>query len=258
MAPVGLQLYSLREVVEESLERALDMTRAAGYDCVEWYGCPQVTQDPAGARAACEARGLVSYSMHVPEAWLRADALPDTLKVLRALGVRYAVLPWSKADSAAACEETAALLAGAKAYLAPHGIEVGYHNHGHEFKALPDGRLPMDVIVRGSGALGEVDTCWALYGGVEPDAYIASLGAQTGPVHFKDINADYRTRSPEAIDVPVGGGILDFERIARTLARAGRLEAGLIVEQEAYAGDVQADIAASCAHIRALLARLGA
>ena len=84
MAPVGLQLYSLREVVEESLERALDMTRAAGYDCVEWYGCPQVMQDPAGARAACEARGLVSYSMHVPEAWLRADALPDTLEALRA------------------------------------------------------------------------------------------------------------------------------------------------------------------------------
>lgn len=258
MVPVGLQLFSLREIAQADLQKALEMTARAGYDCVEWYGCPAVVGDPAGAKAACDAAGLVSYSMHVPGDWLCEDALPRTLETLQMLGVSYAILPWSKADSAEACEETARLLARAKAYLAPHGIEVGYHNHGHEFKALPDGRLPMDVLVRDAGVLGEVDTCWALYGGVDPDAYIASLGAQTGPVHFKDINADYAARDPEKIDVPVGGGIIDFEKIARTLRAAGRLNAGLIVEQEAYAGDVQSDIAASCAHIREILKKIGA
>lgn len=258
MVPVGLQLYSLRDIAQTDLPRALEMTARAGYDCVEWYGCPAVVDDPAGAKAACDAAGLSSYSMHVPGDWLKAEALEKTLETLQILGVRYAILPWSKADSAQACEETALLLAQAKAFFAPHGIEVGYHNHGHEFKALPDGRLPMDVLLRTGGVLGEVDTCWALYGGVDPDAYIASLGALTGPVHFKDINADYATRDPEKIDVPVGGGIIDFEKIARTLLAAGRLDAGLIVEQEAYAGDVAADIAASCAHIRGILKKLGA
>ena len=258
MVPVGLQLFSLREIAQADLQKALRMTAQAGYDCVEWYGCPAVVSDPAGAKAACDAAGLVSYSMHVPGDWLCEDALPKTLETLKILGVRYAILPWSKADSAEICEETARLLARAKAYFAPHGIEVGYHNHGHEFKALPDGRLPMDVLVRDSGVLGEVDTCWALYGGVDPDAYIASLGAQTGPVHFKDINADYATRDPEKIDVPVGGGVIDFEKIARTLKAAGRLDAGLIVEQEAYAGDVEKDIAASCAHIREILKKIDA
>lgn len=257
MVPVGLQLYSLREVAQADLPRALQMTAQAGYDCVEWYGCPALIADPTAAKAACDAAGLTSYSMHVPGDWLSPEGFEVAIAALKILGVRYAILPWSRADSIEACAETAKLLADAKAAFAPYGIEVGYHNHAHEMKPLPDGRLPMDVLVKESGVLGEVDTCWALYGGVDPNAYIASLGAQAGPVHFKDINADYKTREPEKIDAPVGGGIIGFGAIARTLKAAGRLEAGLIVEQEAYAGDMQADIAASCAHIRRILRDLG-
>ena len=91
------------------------------------------------------------------------------------------------------------------------------------------------------------------YADVDPVAYIDSLGQLAGPLHFKDINANYKEISGHDINVEVGNGIIDFAAIIEVARRNEIISKGLIVEQEAFTRDMFESIEISSANIKKLL-----
>jgi sugar phosphate isomerase/epimerase len=250
---IGLQLYSIRQAMEQDFWGSLAKVKAAGYDCVEFAGY--------GGYSAGELRreldriGLEAYSSHVAFGQLDQD-LEDVLAFSVELGLSWVICPGYPIKSADDCRKISQILARTAKALQPCGIQVGYHNHHREFIRF-NGRYALDLITENADNLPiavELDTCWAQYADVDPVAYYQSLGAKAGPIHCKDINAGYQGMDGKDINAEVGGGIIDFAGLIAAARRQGTLANGLIVEQEAFARDPFESIRISCDNLRRLLA----
>ncbi|NLM79367.1 MAG: sugar phosphate isomerase/epimerase [Ruminococcaceae bacterium] len=249
---VGLQLYSIRQAMQEDYFGSLEKVKEAGYDCVEFAGYGGHSAEKL--RAELDRIGLEAYSSHVG-ANLLADELDEVVAFSRTLGLSWVICPGFPIHSAADCKTISDILVKAARALEPHGIRVGYHNHHRELVQF-DGQYAFNLILQNDAGIqlvAEVDTCWVQYADVDPVAYIDSLGKLAGPLHFKDINADYKDLAGKDINVEVGNGMIDFPAIIEIARKHGTLERGLIVEQEAFTRDMFESIGISCANIRRML-----
>ena len=247
MVKIGLQLYSIREQLEQDFFGSLEKVKQAGYDCVEFAG--YYGHEAKALRSALLDMGLEPYATHT-----RFDEdLAATVAYSAALGLKYAILPYSPADSLEACMKANALLKQAAKLFGAEGITVGYHNHPNELVKF-DGRYALDIIMDGVAGIYEVDTAWVQAAGVDVVPYMKSLGDRVGPIHAKDINADWATRKLEDVDVCIGEGVLDFPGIIGHLKATGALSRGLIVEQEAFQVPIFEALAKNVRELRALTA----
>ena len=92
--PVGIQVYGLRDLLEDTPENFADVMRqvkAMGYDGVELAGLYGL--EPEYIRKTLDEIGLVPISAHVPLADMMADAqgVADTYKKI---GVEYIAVPY--------------------------------------------------------------------------------------------------------------------------------------------------------------------
>jgi sugar phosphate isomerase/epimerase len=250
---VGLQLYSIRQAMERDFLGSLERVREAGYDCVEFAGYGGMAA--AALRDALKQIGLEPYSSHV--GFQQMDQHLDEVAAYSAeLGLKWVICPSYHLAAPEDCRRLADMLIRADQVLRPYGIRTGYHNHAGDFEKI-NGHYALDLVLDYLGdapVFLQIDTCWALYGGVDPVAYIQKLGAKSGPIHCKDINANYARLSGDQIDADVGSGIIDFAKIIDIARQNKTLEYGLIIEQEAFAGDPFASIGKSCRYLRHLLA----
>ena len=249
---IALQLYSIRTALEKDFYGSLLKVKEAGYDSVEFAGY--------GGYSAREMRGMLDeiglepYSSHVA-AQLLENELDEVVAYSRELGLSWVVCPGYKIESLADCHAISAILVRAAKALQPYGIRVGYHNHSHEFVKF-NGVYALNLIIandEGIPLIAQVDTCWAQYADVDPVAYIDSLQELAGPLHFKDINPDYKNLAGNELDVEVGNGMIDFPAIIEVARKNGILERGLVVEQEAFSRDMFDSIKISYDNIRKML-----
>lgn len=250
---IGLQLYSIRSELERDFFGSLEKVKAAGYDCVEFAGYGGYSAKKL--KNELERIGLLPYSSHVG-ADLLENHLDDVVSFSRELGLSWVICPGYPIRCKEDCKKISDILVRAAQALEPWGIQVGYHNHHHEFIKF-DGVYALNLILQNSAGVrivAEVDTCWAQYADVDPVAYIDSLKDLAGPLHFKDINANYKELEGSDINVEVGNGIIDFSSIIAVARKNGILERGLIVEQEAFTRDPFESIKISYENIRHMLA----
>ena len=250
---IGLQLFSIRSAMEEDFFGSLEKVKAAGYDCVEFAGYGGHSAQKL--KAELDRIGLEPYSSHVG-AQLLENQLDDVVAFSSELGLSWVICPGYPIHSADDCRAISAILVRAAQALAPYNIRGGYHNHHREL-VLFDGQYAFNLILQNDAGVqlaADVATCWVQYADVDPVAYIDSLGQLAGPLHFKDINANYKEIAGHDINVEVGNGIIDFAAIVAVARRNQIIGKGLIVEQEAFTRDMFESIAISCANIRKLLA----
>lgn len=211
---IGLQLYTVRGVLERDFEGTLARVAEIGYREVEFAG--YFGRSPAAVRALLDRHGLAAPSAHVsPDDWTAA------LDAARAIGHRYLVVAWIPAEQRRTLADWARIAAtfnrlGAEARDA--GIQFAYHNHDFEFVPL-EGRLPYDVLLEATDpklvAL-EIDLYWITKGGQDPLAYFARWPGRVPMVHVKDSGPP-----PEHRMTDVGAGTIDFRRIFARSAQAG-------------------------------------
>ena len=250
---IGLQLYSIRSAMADDFFGSLEKVKAAGYNCVEFAGY--------GGYSAKEIKkqldriGLDAYSTHV--GYEQFDQHLDELTAYSAeLGLSWVICPGYPIHSAADCRAISAILVRAAKVMEPLGMKVGYHNHHRELVKY-DGQYAFNLILENDAGINlaaEVDTCWVQYADVDPVAYIDSLGSKAGPLHFKDINVNYKEMAGHEINAEVGNGMIDFPAIVAVARRNGILDKGIIVEQEAFTRDMFESIKISCDNIRRMLA----
>jgi sugar phosphate isomerase/epimerase len=232
---IGLQLYSLRDLMKEDPastvkavgEMGYSFVEAAGYDKGKFYG-----MEPSDFKALVEESGMVSLGSHaghgLPDSSSWESAMQwwdEAIAAHKAAGVEYIVQPWMG-------QEAYSSLAGLKSYCGyfeaigekcnAEGIRFGYHNHSGEFKEL-EGEIIYDFMLKNtdpSKVMFEMDLYWAVEGGADPVSYFEKYPGRFWLWHVKD-------------EKEVGAsGNMDFEKIW-----AGRGKAGVkyyVVEQEEY------------------------
>jgi sugar phosphate isomerase/epimerase len=199
---VGLQLYSLRDVINKDVKGTIEKVGAMGYKIVEaaayndgkFYG-----MEPAAFKALCDANGLNFFSSHCGQAvpdqagWDACMAWWDkAIAAHKAAGVKYIVQPFmdkvgyeSLAGTKRYCDYFNAV--GEKCNAA--GIRFGYHNHSGEFKTV-EGQVIYDFMLKNTDpkkVMFEMDLYWITEGGKNPVDYFKAYPGRFELWHVKDL-----------------------------------------------------------------------
>ena len=187
---IALQLYSVRDDVNEDLYSVLKQVKAFGYSGVEFtHG--MFADHPLEIKAMCQEIGLVPLSAHVPYQALKDD-LDATIDCCSKLGVRFVVIPYQNAELRYGTDGFQPFLEDLAAFgraLKDKGLVLQYHNHDFEFQKAPDGDYALDLMYRAIGPeylQTQLDTCWVNVGGADPVAYLKKYAGRIPTVHLKD------------------------------------------------------------------------
>lgn len=209
---LALQLYSMRDCADQI--DLLARLPAMGIAHVEGYG--GVYGDPSAFRAALDANGITMPSGHMGLAEIEG-AFDATLEIIKTLGIKRVFAPYleekDRPTTAQGYVELAGRLNAAAKRYADHGLSFGWHNHDFEFVALPDGSIPMDILLDQAPEITwEADLAWIVRGGGDPLVYVARYGKRLSCIHVKDIAAD-GTNLDEDGWADLGAGVLDWAEL---------------------------------------------
>ncbi|GJG86360.1 hypothetical protein tb265_15410 [Gemmatimonadetes bacterium T265] len=207
----GIQLYTARSLMATDVEGTLGALAKIGYKEVEFAG--YYNRDPKALRSTLDGLGLTAPSAHIPLDVLRTGLGP-ALDAAAVLGHQYIVCPFVMPDqrNADGFRRIIDDLGRIGGEVKARGMQLAYHNHDFEFKPLPDGKLPYDLMLAGTDASlvkMEIDLYWITFAGKDPLAYISADPARYPLCHVKDLSRTGGT--PHMADV--GQGSIDFRNI---------------------------------------------
>jgi len=206
---VGLQLYSMRDYADQIA--LVGQLPELGITQVEGYG--GIYDDPVAYRAAMDRAGVSMPTGHIAIADIDAN-FDATLSLINTLGMKRVFAPYleekDRPSTAQGYIDLALRLNAAAKLYAEHGISFGWHNHDFEFVALPDGSVPMDILLENAPDITwEADLAWIVRGGRDPIEYIERYGNRLSVIHVKDIAAS-GTNLEEDGWADLGDGVLDW------------------------------------------------
>ena len=217
MATLSVQLYTLRDQLTSDRDATLAALATMGLDEVEPFGIENFDWLPE----ALAAHGLKAGSAHagligIPDFGMSGNP-EKVLATAQALGLGAVFQPASSPDqwqSADGIRGIADALNGVVDLFADAGIAVGYHNHDWEFLAPEvDGVPAYDYFVSllDPRAVLEVDTYWAVAGGRDVPALLATYGDRITHLHVKD--GPLQPSRSGAANVVLGTGLMDLPPI---------------------------------------------
>lgn len=216
--PIGIQLYTVRELFSKDPMGTLEKVAAIGYREVEYGGGGYDKMDHAALRKTMDRLGLTSPSIHVAYEALGSD-FDGAAAMAKALGADTLVVPYML-DAHRNAEGWRAAVANFNRYaerLKKAGLGFAYHNHDFEFALKPGGTSLFDTLIADADpALVrlELDLFWAVAAGEDPKAIIRRLPGRIYAYHVKDRTADGKMTS-------VGKGVIDFADIFTLNRTAG-------------------------------------
>lgn len=257
---IGIQLYTLRNQIDNDVEATLRAVADAGYQQVEMYGFPDCQPMIEAAKAA----GLAMHSSHFQwNSVINPDDpnvphFADILDQARDLGLSHLVIPYLEDRNRGNLDDyrQVAERSNRAAELAQQaGIQLAYHNHAFEFKPMNGGKTGYDVLIEefSPQMKFEVDIFWVRVGGVDPVALIRKLTDRVSQLHLKDLNDQTTIPSydgvPEEAFEELGDGTIAMEPVIEVAAEAG--VAHCHVEQD-QSPDPLASIRQSMAYLKSL------
>lgn len=249
---VGLQLYSIRDDMENDMDAALGAVKEMGYDYVEFAGYFGKSAEEIAELLKKHDLKCISvhqtYDLFVKEGQNAVD-------YLKTIGAEYSAIPWMGLESHKGAENHEKAVEDIKKVadlLKENGIQLLYHNHDFEFNKYEDKYL-LEWLCEEIGLelmKPELDTCWVHYAGVEPAGYIRKFAGHVPVLHLKDFACEklgggpvYALISSDGTEGkkaskedtgfdfrPCGDGIQDFKAILDAAVDAGTKY--LIVEQD--------------------------
>jgi sugar phosphate isomerase/epimerase len=248
--PIGLQLYSVRELLPKDYEGTLKQIGALGYQEVEAAGyfdhtAPQV-------KAAMSAAGLHLVSAHYSHDNLVKD-FDNILAFNHEVGVNYLICSFPGIKDPSRLKDTSHRTVvnsftmddyrwnadqfnkfGEKVKAA--GMKFGYHNHTMEF-TKQDGLVPLDEMIRLTDpalVTFELDCGWVVVGGAKPIDYLRRYPTRISMLHVKDFKPTDKPAS--IVDPPhaaqLGEGTLDYRPVFEAAKKANIKH--YFVEQEGF------------------------
>ena len=216
--PIGLQLYTLRDIFAKDPAGTLEKVARIGYREVEFGGGGYDAMDPVMLRKTLDRLGLNAPSIHVGYDAL-LNQFDRQVTLAKGLGADTIVLPYMTEEHRTAQGWQAALPnfnRFAKA-LKKAGLGFAYHNHDFEFTDKPGGVSLFERFLKETDpslVKVELDLFWAVRAGEDAGSWIDRLSDRLYAYHVKDMRAD---RSM----VAVGQGTIDFAALFKRKGSAG-------------------------------------
>jgi len=252
--PIGLQLYSVRNLLPKDFDGTLKQLYAAGYREVEAAG--YFNKSAADFRHAMDQAGLHCISTHLTLSLLQTQ-LNQAIDYAHALGLQYIVCSSSGGvhrNPAAKGEPTLddwRYIAGefnrVGQAIKAAGLTFGIHNHTPEF-AVIDGVTVYDELLRLTDpkyVVFEMDCGWVIASGHDPVAYLSKTPERFPLMHVKDM-----ARQPDGKfhSVVLGHGVADYHRILKAATGLKHY----FIEQEEFAGDPMTELREDADYMRKL------
>jgi sugar phosphate isomerase/epimerase len=224
---LGLELYSLRNQLKKDLAGTLKLVRDWGFDEVELAGFPSM---PAADTArVLRSAGLRAVSQFVDYERLRDD-FGGIVRDAHTLGLETLICGWIPHDKVLTRADADGAIASFNTWgaaAAREKLRLGYHIHGYEFVASPDGTL-MHTLFNGTDPQlvdYEMDVFWVVRGGGAPVALLDRYGSRIRLLHLKDISRETPTgvttgEAPDEASVPLGAGTIDWTAVMKAAVKA--------------------------------------
>jgi sugar phosphate isomerase/epimerase len=247
--PLGLQLYSVRDLLPKDYQGTLQQLGAIGYSEVEAAGF--FGHSPSDVKLAMDHATLTCVSAH----YSMKDLLSQPAEVIhfgKDLGLKYIICSSPALKDASRVKD-----AGSRATreamtledwrwnaeqlnrvgerVNASGIRFGYHNHMTEFGS-ENGVLFYDELLRltdASKVTMELDCGWMVLGGKNPADYLTQYPTRFSLLHVKDFKLGRNI--PHAEPPPsteLGRGNIDYRPIFAAAKKAEVRHA--FVEQEDF------------------------
>jgi sugar phosphate isomerase/epimerase len=279
---LGLQVYSVRESLQKDFWGTMEAVAKIGYRNIELanhhaeadYGCG-FGVPAAEFKRRMDGLGLKTVSSHVFP--LENTDLDKVIEYAKVIGNDNIVCPMYFYTSAADALELAKRLNTWGAKLRKSGMRLFYHNHFHEFQKY-GGKAVLDILLENTDPElvdFELDTFWALRGGVDPVAYLKKLGKRCLLIHQKDLtkgtkpeNLFERVKPDAKIDMEsfkkdgarhedfteAGEGMMDIRGIIAAANKIGTAKYIIIEQDYSSRGEIDS-VALSYKNIQKLLSR---
>ncbi|MBQ3085419.1 MAG: sugar phosphate isomerase/epimerase [Clostridia bacterium] len=183
----GLQLYSVRDLTEQSLEEAIAKVAALGYKKMEFAGFFGHTAEEVNAM-------LKKYDVELSGTHSAFDDLvnnyEETVAYHKAIGNKHYIIPGYNLKTQERLDTFIAQVNEILPKLAAEGIALSFHNHHREFLPNEDGAQIFDQLYYRTDLKFEVDTYWAFVGMKQPINLLNRVKDRLLFVHVKDGSAD--------------------------------------------------------------------
>lgn len=212
---IGVQLYTVRSLMQNDVPGTLEKVAAIGYDEVEFAG--YYNHSPAEIKALIDDLGLTSPAVHVAYNLLKDD-LDNVLEAAQVIGHEYVICPWLAPPQRTmeGYKEHVALFNQVGEKCKAAGVQFAYHNHDFEFEST-DGQVHFDYLLTETDpelVKIELDLFWIMFAGQDPMAYFERYPGRFALCHVKDMAAEKQM-------VAVGQGQIDFGNIFAASEKAG-------------------------------------
>jgi sugar phosphate isomerase/epimerase len=225
---VGLQLYSLRDIIKNDIKGIIEKVSAIGYKEVETYGYSLKNGfwglDSKAFASLLKQNGLSSPSGHYDMGSFftgNIDDLKSAIEAAKIIGSEYVIVPWLDAavrKTADDFKKIADKLNQAGNICKEAGIKLAYHNHDFEFKKFGE-TTGYEIMLNGTDQKlvdFELDLYWAVRSKVDPLTLFKTHPGRFKLWHIKDID-----KTNNSVNTEIGQGAVNFKAIFEGQKLAG-------------------------------------
>lgn len=180
----GIQMFSVRDVTDKDLEGAIRSVAEMGYDYIEYAGFfGKSAEEVAGWQ---DKYGVKCSGTHSGWNELLPENIEATIKYHKTIGNPNFIVPGADLSTLDKIDEFCKVMNYAQPILKAEGINLGYHNHSHEFVVMPWGSTIHSEIEVRTKVDFEIDTFWAFNAGIDPIMTLERLKDRIHVIHLKD------------------------------------------------------------------------
>jgi sugar phosphate isomerase/epimerase len=231
---IGLQLYTLRDVIKSDPKGILTAVAAMGYTEAETYGYKDgklFDMPVAEYGAFVKSIGLQTVSGHYGID-MTTNGWDKACEDAKSLGQRYVVVPWMDKKYYSSLDElkkTCDTLNKAGEVARKYGLQFGYHNHAFEFEMVGGKTVFENMLELLDPKLvtWELDIYWVVRAGHDPVKYFEKYPNRFPLWHVKDMDKTNKENNAD-----VGTGSIDYKMLFTKAKQAGLKK--FFMEQETY------------------------
>jgi sugar phosphate isomerase/epimerase len=174
--PVGIEMYSVREVLKKDAQGTVRALAGMGYQGLEFYA-PYFEwkhEQAKEMKKLLDDLGIRCFSTHNDASFLGKENIQNAIELNLILGSKYVVMASSQPKPGLdGWKEIADQLNFAADRVESSGLKAGYHNHQLEFIPV-DGTRPMEVLAKSTrpSVMLQLDVGTCLEAGSDPVAWI--------------------------------------------------------------------------------------
>ena len=263
---LGLQLFSIRDLLSEDPTSTLSTVAKIGYKHVETFGVDTDRESfwdlsVSDLKKVLDDHNLKTHSGHYDMSkYLNRqisehENIEKYIEIAHQLGQSYIVAPVTPMDDinnlkTEDYQYAADQLNKAGEMAKKAGIKIGYHNHFWELRQLGNGTKGLDVLIAFTEPElvdFELDLFWIEKSGYNPQSYFDKYPGRFPLWHLKDMDrqftqpivgkdydkTDFMELMKDVKFTEVGSGALDFIKIADESEKSG-LKYAFVEQDEIY------------------------